>query len=336
MNVLVTSASRKVSLVRSFQRAVAPLGGRVVAADCAPRSAALFVADRGRVLPRSDAPSFWDALVALIREEQIALLIPTRDEELPYFADRIDALRALGVTVPVASPEAIALCQDKAAFARFCVERGFSVARRLEARELEDRARYPVFARARGGGGGRSAFVVSSPEELARRGAEHGALLVQELVHAPELSLDILADLEGQVLSVVPRLRTSVVGGESYVSETLDDAELVRFGARLAEAVRLRGHAVLQVFDRRAREPGRLDVIELNPRFGGASALALAAGADSASLLVRMARGERIAPFLGRYEAGLTMLRHTEDLFVRPGAFSAMESESSGAPRRPL
>jgi carbamoyl-phosphate synthase large subunit len=91
----------------------------------------------------------------------------------------------------------------------------------------------------------------------------------------------------------------------------------VSLGVQITEAVGLRGHGVLQVFDRRAREPGRIDVIELNPRFGGASALSFAAGADSAALVVAMARGEAVEPFVGRYEPGLTMLRYTRDVFLR-------------------
>lgn len=331
MNVLVLSASRKVSLVQAFQRAVAPLGGRVVAADCAARSAALFFADRARVLPRSDAAGFWEALLAVVREERIGLLVPTRDEELPLFAERVDELRALGVVVPIASPRSIALCQDKPAFASFCEAHGFRVAARIEGEAREDAARFPVFARARSSKGGQHAFRVESPAELRRLEADHGPLLVQELVRAPELSVDVLADLRGRVLSVIPRLRTTVIGGESYVSQTVDEPLLVELGARLAEALELRGHAVLQVFDRRASEPGRFDVIELNPRFGGASALAFAAGADSAALVVAMARGEAVEPFLGRYEAGLTMLRYTQDLFVRP-----RDLEASLAARSPL
>ena len=46
MNVLVTSASRKVGLVRAFKRATAAVGdGRVVAVDISPLAAALYEAD---------------------------------------------------------------------------------------------------------------------------------------------------------------------------------------------------------------------------------------------------------------------------------------------------
>jgi carbamoyl-phosphate synthase large subunit len=319
-SVLVTSASRKVSLVQAFARALREEGGgHVVAVDCEPRSAALHVADVGRVVPRSDAAEFWDALLAIVREHEVGLLIPTRDEELPYFAARRAELEALGVTLPLAPLESIALCQDKLAFARFCATEGFPITPLVEGPTLEDPARYPLFARARLGKSGRSAFRLDSPIDLARRRAEHGALLVQELVRAPELSLDIFADLTGQVLSVVPRVRGVVVAGESYVTRTLEAPELVELGRRLAERLSLRGHAVAQVFDRTAETPSRYEVIEVNPRFGGASALGMTAGLDSARALVRLARGEPVASSLGRYEVGLTMLRYTQDLFVQEG-----------------
>ena len=81
-----------------------------------------------------------------------------------------------------------------------------------------------MFARARRGQSGKSAFAIGSPAELAGRRAEHGELLIQERVQAPELSLDGFADLGGEVLSIVPRTRGVVVAGESYVSRTVDGA----------------------------------------------------------------------------------------------------------------
>jgi carbamoyl-phosphate synthase large subunit len=313
LNVLITSASRKVSLVQAFQRAVAAEGGgRVVAADCQARAAALHVADRARLLPRTDDPAFWNALVTLVHDEAIGLLVPTRDEELVVFAERSSELEAMGVWVPVASPESVRLCQDKIAFARFCVEQGVSVSEILDDEALRCAARYPVFARARRGKSGHQAFQIASPAELALRRAEHGELLVQELVTAPEVSLDGLADRDGRVLSVVPRLRGLVLGGESFVSRTVDSPRMVELGRHLAELLGLRGPFVAQAFDR----GDRVDLIEVNPRFGGASALAIEAGADSPRALVRIAAGHDAQPDLGRYRIGLTMLRYTQDLFV--------------------
>ncbi|MBI5543558.1 MAG: ATP-grasp domain-containing protein [Deltaproteobacteria bacterium] len=325
MNVLVTSASRKVSLVQAFQRALAAEGGgRVVAADCEAGAAALFFADGARVVPRSAEPDFWPQLLAICREEQIRLLIPTRDEELLLFAEHERELADAGVVVPISAPQTIRLCQDKLAFTRFCSERGFAVARVLSEEELSDEASFPVFARTRVGKKSAGAFRVGSPAELAAlRARLGGELLVPEVVQAPEYTLDVLCDLQGRVLSVVPRVRGVIVGGESFVSATVREPELLETGARLARELELRGPAVIQAFLRE----GRVELIEVNPRFGGASVLAIAAGADSPRCLVRLARGENVQPFLGSYRDGLRMLRYTQDLFVEEPRLEALRAQ---------
>ena len=108
-NVLITSAARKVLLVRAFHDALARLGGggSVIAADLNPQSAALYAADAARLLPRSDDPSFVDTLLALCAEERVGLVVPTRDEELPLFAGVRDRFAAAGTVVLVSAPAAI-------------------------------------------------------------------------------------------------------------------------------------------------------------------------------------------------------------------------------------
>ena len=313
MNVLITSASRKVSLVKAFQRALeAEGGGRVVAADLQPASAALHVADRGVCSPRSDDPAFFPFLLALCREEQIGLVVPTRDEELGPFAERRDDFAAVGATVMVSAPEPIRLCQDKAAFVDFCEARGFGCPRRFAAEALGRDGPFPLFARTRTSKSSKGAFRVESHAELQVLRQRHGELLVQEIVCAMEYTLDVLSDLAGRVLAVVPRERLVVVGGESFVSRTVAAPPLVEAGARLVGALGLVGPSTVQCF--LAGE--RALFIECNPRFGGAFALGLAAGLDSPRWLVKLARGEAVEPFLGRFRADYYMLRYTDDLFV--------------------
>ncbi len=60
MNVLITSASRKVALVRAFQDAVRRIlpEGRVIAVDANACAPALYRADAGYVIPRTDSSHF--------------------------------------------------------------------------------------------------------------------------------------------------------------------------------------------------------------------------------------------------------------------------------------
>ena len=64
-------------------------------------------------------------------------------------------------------------------------------------------------------------------------------------------------------------------GGESIKGASIKDAELIEHACHVAETVGIVGPANVQCF----REPdGSLPVTDVNPRFGGAFPLPLAAG----------------------------------------------------------
>jgi carbamoyl-phosphate synthase large subunit len=319
-NVLITSASRKVLLVRAFREALARLGGgRVVAADISPLSAALFEADVARLLPRSDDPAFLAALSRLCRDEGVGLVIPTRDEELPVLAAAREQFADEGTLALVSDPVAVATCRDKVRFKAAVDVAGLDGPTGYEDPVL---APLPAFVKPRFGKGGLGARVVTTREELiaAVTGLGEDAV-IQELVEAPEFTIDVFVDLGGRAISCVPRERILVVAGESVVSRTVKDPALVEATLRLVGSIGLVGHLTVQAF----RTVDRIAFIEINPRYGGAANLGFAAGAPTPEFAIRLARGERLDPRLDAYEAGLVMLRHSEDRFVRRDEFVVPE-----------
>lgn len=313
MNVLVTSASRKVGLVRAFRAALETLGGgRVIAADVSPLAAALYEADAAILVPRSDDPMFVETILESCRAEGVGLLVPTRDEELPVFAAARERFADHGVLVLVPEPEAVATCRDKLAFATACAAAGLSTPRVVPDPTPRD---LPLFIRPRAGKGGEGARAVLDAKGL------NGALLdlgksafSQELIEAPEFTVDLFVDpRDGRPISCVPRERMLVVGGETHVGRTVRDDRLRDAALRLASALRLTGHVTVQAF-RRADE---VLFIEVNPRYGGGASLGFAAGAATPEFAVKVARGDPLEPRLDDYEADLVMLRFSDDRFVR-------------------
>jgi carbamoyl-phosphate synthase large subunit len=86
--------------------------------------------------------------------------------------------------------------------------------------------------------------------------------------------------------------------------------------ARLARALGLIGHNTIQCFS----GEGGVRFIEVNPRFGGAAALSIEAGADTPRWLIKLVKGEPLAPRIGDFTDALMMLRYTEDVFVEEAA----------------
>ena len=111
-------------------------------------------------------------------------------------------------------------------------------------------------------------------------------------------------DLEGRCLNATARTMIQSKGGESIKGTSILDLELIEHARRVAETIGIVGPACVQCF----REPdGSLPVTDVNPRFGGAFPLPLAAGSRYPELA--LANGERAEPRVGDYRAGVSMTR---------------------------
>jgi carbamoyl-phosphate synthase large subunit len=320
MNVLILSASAKAPLVTAFRAAATERGGRVIACDIAADSPALYLADEAVLVPRSDDPTFAGALIDLCATRDVRLVVPTRDGELVAVAAAAERLRAMGVAVLVPSPAALAVCRDKQAFTEFCASLGLATARTYAPGEIPQR--FPVFMRPVVGAGGAGARRLDTAEEVEALGDAAEGFLVQDHVDDPEYTVDVLMDLAGRPLQAIVRSRLVVRGGESQKSRVEDVPALAEGALRLCAALRLVGHNVVQAFHSPA---AGARFIEINPRFGGASALGIEAGLDSPRRILSLVAGETEAAAQPRpIRYGLTLLRHSADVFVDRAAIDAL------------
>ena len=300
-SVLLTCAGQRVDIVRAFRAA----GGLVIAADADPLAPALYHADSQAIVPLIAHPGYVDALAALVREHDVRLVVPLADLDHALLARSRDALRPAVVLLPDAD-----VCErmsDKLAAHRFFVENGIASPRSWVAEDVPPDARYPLLVKARAGFGSRHIYRADDPEQLAfflRYTTEES--FVQERCLGEEFSIDVLCDMDGRCLNAIPRTMILSKGGESIRGASLEDRELVEHGARVAEAVGIKGPANIQCF----REPdGTLPVTDVNTRFGGGFPVPLAAGGRYPELALAIAREEHPEPRLGDFEEGVFMTR---------------------------
>ncbi|MBF0567158.1 MAG: ATP-grasp domain-containing protein [Nitrospirae bacterium] len=316
-NVLITSASRKVSLVKSFREALGQTGGGgVIAADLSPMAAALYFADEHVLLPPDKDPGFVDTVLELCIGLGVKLVVPTRDEELPVFSTNRERFLREGIRIMVASPDIVAICQDKLLFSEFCLLRNIPVPLSIDVRKTPSAYDFPLFLKPRFGKGSRNAVKVCSEEELRLAIKRCPDCIVQEYIKASEYTIDLFADFDGRVLSVVPRERLLVFGGESFVAKTRKIWPVIDEAARLSSILGLVGHNTIQCF----YDDGGVRFIEVNPRYGGAASLGFAAGAHTPLMLVKLAKGYEVNPMIGEFTDNLVMARYTED-FIREESF---------------
>ena len=314
LNILVTSAGRRTSLVAAFQDAARPFGQKVLAADFDPLAPACGLADGAFQVPRVADPSYLPALRAIAREQAVGLIVPTIDPELAVLARQAEAFRRDGVFVLVSAPEFVAVCRDKWMTSRFFKAEGIDV----PASWLPDApmAALPdeVFLKPRDGSAS-SNTCQCRREDLPRALPSVPNALIQEFLSGMEITIDAFLDFQSRPIHFVPRERIRTLGGESIQGVTLDRPELdpwVEQVMRACSRLGARGPLTLQAF---LTERGPV-LTEVNARFGGGFPLGLAAGANYPAWILALLRGESLEPRLGQYQRGLYMSRYYNEIFM--------------------
>src|SRR5438876_12251399 len=114
VNVLITAASRRVPLVRAFRNAVEKSGkGRVITTDINPLSPALYFGHKHHIVPLTTDRYYIPIIESICDAENVDLVIPTIDDELPIFGRALPQFQRAGISVAVSSEQTSNTCNDK-------------------------------------------------------------------------------------------------------------------------------------------------------------------------------------------------------------------------------
>ena len=323
--VLFTCAGQRVDIVTAFGRA----GATTIASDLDRLAPALYHADHMALVPRVDDPGYLPALAALVAEYDVRLVVPLTDLDQGILSLNRSALAPALVLAP--PPEVCATMGDKYLAHAFFGANGIASPRSWLPAAVPSDARYPLLVKVREGFGSRHIYRATDADELAFF-LRHTTVdsMVQELCLGEEFSIDVFCDLDGRCLNAIARTMIQSKGGESIKGTSILDTELIEHARRVAETIGIVGPACIQCF----REPdGSLPVTDVNPRFGGAFPLPLAAGSRYPELAIALANGERPEPRVGEYLEGVTMTRFFSDICLVDDGLGGLRP-APGAGRR--
>ncbi len=310
-NVLVSSASRKAPLLRAVRDALSRIDpeARVIAGDTDATALAQYVADDFWLMPRTEQ-AHLDALVDGCQARGIGAVLPTRDGELLFWARNRTAFAEAGIEIIVSPPEATERCLDKLKFAQFGTSEGLPVIPALETIDRSDEGSFVV--KERFGAGARHIGLDLSADAALAHAATLETPIFQPYMTGPEISIDGWLDRRGKAAGVVLRRRDRVIDGESQVTTTMRDPDLEQEAGSILERLDLRGPVVMQAI----LSPDGMRIIEVNPRFGGASTLAIAAGLDTLYWSLKEVFGDPAWPDYRPMEQRLRQVRLPADIII--------------------
>ncbi len=261
---------------------------RLVGTDMSEQAVGRHLCDAFHVVPRGSDPAFADTVLEIARREGASAVLPQSSFDLPGLAAAKERFAAEGVTVLVASSEAVRRANDKAesyamldaigvrgpAWRRVRGIEGVTQAAHELGYPERDVALKPVFSSGSRGfrilsasADRRDQLLVNRPgvaealllaDLLAVLGpGDETELLVMELAAGKERTIDGIA-AGGRVLLGHPKTREAMRAGLAMYFETLDDPALMEIAGKIVAELRLDHFFNIQLVGEH--------VIEVNPR----------------------------------------------------------------------
>lgn len=308
-NILLSSVSGKVRLIKAMVEAASSEGVSVFGYDSQKYAVGLQFCDEGVILPKISEASFLDELIQTCDRLDIGYLIPTSEQDLIFFNEKRDFIEKNGIVLVASESETIKICTSKVLFNNFCLKNGFPVPKSFNS---IDEACFPCVIKKEHSQASKGVYIENSREDLQKTLLLiEGDYVLQEFNAGEEYSVDAFFDKNGGLIAALPRVRNLVVDGEAIVTTSKNIPEIIELISTVGEKLKFYGHVVMQVF----KNEDKLEIIEINPRFGGASSLAFHCGVLSPKWIVQgiLNKNIKINESL-KYE--VTMMKYASDLFV--------------------
>ena len=316
MNILITSAGQRVSLVRAFQTEVNRefKNGKVYTVDMTPNLApACIISDGYKEVKRVTDLNYIEDLIAICIDWQIKLIVPTIDTELLILSQNKDKFNNLGIKIVVSDEKFVAICRDKRMTNLFFTDKNIDIPKQYDKTNFQ----FPVFIKPYDGSLSKDIYLINKENELTEFHLQNSKLMFMEYIDNSlydEFTIDAYYDRNSELKCVVPRKRILVRSGEISKGLTCNNFLVDYVTKKLNLIEGAIGCLTIQVFFNEKTQ--RVVGIEINPRFGGGYPLSYLAGANFPKWIIEEYLLERSVSFYDKWESNLLMLRYDDEVLV--------------------
>lgn len=318
MNILITSAGRRVSLLRAFQKELRKIypDAKVFAIDFnSDLSAACQVADNYFTIPKLDKDNYIDRLISICLTNDIKLVVPTIDTELLQLSKNKSLLDEKGVKVLISSLSFIKKCRNKRVIHDFFEIKGIKFAEEYE----KDNYKLPMFIKPYDGSRSVDTYLIRKESDLTEYHFKNDKLMFLEYLDHDkydEFTCDLYYSKDHKLKCAVPRKRLEVREGEVYKALTKNNVLIAYIKQHLSHIDGAVGCLTIQFF-LHITDKSKIYAIEINPRFGGGYPLSYLAGANFPKWIIEeYLLGIEIDDKFDSWEKDLLMIRYDDEILV--------------------
>ena len=315
-NILITSAGRRVSLVKEFIETVLQFddGLKVFTTDLEPDLAPACHFSHGsfKVSPVT-SDGYIAELLEICESNDIGIIVPTIDTCLPVLAANKYFFAHHGIQVVVSSEDLVRKSCDKRLTGEVFKAHGIRCPKPIDVAHPE----FPLFAKPRNGSSGKGAHTFMAEEDLPESIKKNPDIMFMEYIDKKEykeFTVDMYYGRDNCVKAIVPRERIEVRGGEVSKSVTHKPFLVEFIKERFVHLHGAAGPVCIQLFYRESDN----DVvgIEINPRFGGGYPLTYHAGSNFPRMIIEEYLLDKSLDFTDDWRDNLLMLRYDAEVIL--------------------
>jgi len=218
-------------------------------------------------------------LLSFLKDHSIGFVIPTRDGELPFWAKHAKYLKENKIGVMISSIDSIEICEDKLEFGKFFQNSKIPSIQTTLNPGVGLTGCKSIIVKERRGSASESIGLNLELTDAIEHAKHLNEPIFQPQITGKELSAETWIDQNGNCNGVLLRWRLKVVNGESHETKIFQNKKWSDMLKETFSKLKgLRGHVLAQVI---VDNNENLHLIEINPRLGGASPLALKGGLHS-------------------------------------------------------
>lgn len=265
-------------------------------------------------VPRYFENNYIQTLTKICINENIQFIIPILDQEIEKITKNIDVFKKNNIIVCSSSYDTIVNCNDKYATYLKLKKKGINVSKVYLSKDLNKVKKFikpPYFIKPRRGVSSIDCYKVDSFKELEILIKKINEPIIQKTLTGKKYVLDVLNDLNGKNIIVVPREEIDSKAGIGIKSISLNDKDLIRYGKKISEALKIIGPANIEIF----REKGCIELIEINPRFSAGTIATVIAGVNTPEILIDIFLHKKINKKRFKWNSNLYMTRYWQEVF---------------------
>lgn len=285
-NILITSAGKRVSLVKFFQKELKKYhkDSKVYTTEKNPMmSPAAHISDGCFKVSRVTSNGYISELLNICLKNSIKIVIPTIDTELIVLAKNKDLFKSYGISILVSDIDFIETCRDKRNTYQLFDQLRINYPKLIN----KISPTFPMFAKPYDGSLSSNLHIINSPEDLTSKIKSDEKLIYMELVDKAkykEYTVDMYYGMDNKVKSIVPRERIEIRAGEINKGISRKNFIVDYLKNRMGYLHGVIGCICIQLFVNEETED--ILAIEINPRFGGGYPLSHHSGANYVKFII--------------------------------------------------